>query len=310
MILHKPVLLKEALRLWYHKPGGRYIDATLGLGGHTLELLNKDPNLQCLGVDCDREAISISTDRLQNFKDRAFIFNSSYTLLPEAMSKVGWNKADGILLDLGLSSLQLDTPSRGFSIKKPGPLDMRMDLSQKLTALDLMNQLSEQELAQVIFKYGEERFSKEIASNLKKALIKIPDLDTNACAEIIDHSIPQRYSFKKSIHPATKTFQAFRIAVNKELDNLKVFLDFVPNILEIGGRLVIISFHSLEDRLIKEQSRDWQKKCICPPGFPKCVCGKEPLFLSLTKKPITPSHFEIDENPRSRSAKLRALERC
>jgi len=310
MNLHKPVLLKEVLQFWHSKPGGHYIDGTLGLGGHALGLLKMDPHLKCLGMDCDQNAISLATESLQNFKDRTFIFNDSYLHLPEVMKKNGWDKTDGILLDLGVSSLQLDDPSRGFSLKKSGPLDMRMDPTLKLTALDLIKNLSQQELAGVILKFGEERFAKEIAFNLKRAVAQIPDLDTNACAEIIKNCIPQQFTYKKIIHPATKTFQALRIAVNHELENLRIFLDSVPDLIEKGGRLVLISFHSLEDRLIKEKALYWQKNCICPPSFPKCVCSKESLFKLLTKKPITASPLEINENPRSRSAKLRVLEKC
>ena len=309
MELHKPVLVHEVLQYLYKKKGGRYVDGTLGMGGHTLRLLELEPTVHCLGLDCDEEASGAAKERLKKYEDRITIIRESYANLPPIMKDIGWNKCDGIFLDLGVSSLQLEQDVRGFSFRKKGPLDMRMDRSQSCTALALIKHLSQNELTKIIDRYGEEKFAQKIAFHLKKALFTYPQLDTVTAAEIIKNSIPKKFQ-KKEIHPATKTFQALRIAVNHELDNLKSFLDSVPDLLEKEGRLVLISFHSLEDRIIKEKAVYWKKSCICPPNFPQCICGKQPLFNILTQKPVLPTPQEVEDNPRSRSAKLRALERC
>jgi 16S rRNA (cytosine1402-N4)-methyltransferase len=287
----------------------------LGVGGHTHVLLEKDSKAQCFGIDRDSEALQKAWNRLKKFKGRITLMQGNFKDLPDLLkSKSLPPRGDGILLDLGVSSLQLDSPHRGFSFKHLGPLDMRMDPHHGPTALELIQRLSLEELTDQIKTYGQERFSKPIALALKRAAQENRLTNTLECAQEITRLI-RRYSSgpnrwkKERIHPATRTFQALRIGVNRELESLEIFLEQLPNLLNLGGRAVFISFHSLEDRLVKNAIRVWKKGCICPPRFPQCVCGKKPLFRELTRKPVTASDEEIKQNIRSRSAKLRAIER-
>lgn len=307
-VIHKPVLLNEVLDFWRGQKGGWYIDATIGLGGHAEALLKKDDEARCLGMDVDPQALEIARERLKPFGTRVELLKEDYRRLPEIMRSKNMAAADGILIDCGVSSLQLDQENRGFSFLRRGPLDMRMDSTQGETALELIQRLPVKELSRIILDYGEEPRSWSIAKALKNAASNGELIDTVRSAEIVAKAAGGRGS--KKIHPATKTFQSLRIAVNRELENLKIFLKNLPSLLSPNGRFVAISFHSLEDRLVKESMRAWSKGCVCPPDFPKCVCGRNPEFKILTKKAVTASEEEVSDNPRSRSAKLRAVEKC
>lgn len=309
---HCPVLLKEVLKFWHSKAGGIYVDGTVGGGGHMEALLQKDPQAKCIGIDRDLDAIKTAEERLKKFGNRVRLIHDNYIHLPEILKKEKIDMVHGVLLDLGVSSSQLDNPSRGFSFRKKGPLDMRMNRMDEETALDLIRRLSIDDLRDLIQCYGEEKCAKEIAIALKNAEQNAELTDTLKCAEIISKVVQSRrrgYSQRQTIHDATRTFQALRIAVNKELEHLKNFLNLIPSLFHLGGRALFISFHSLEDRLIKNKFKELSRGCICPPDFPKCVCGKKPEFEILTKKPVVPTAKEIEENPRSRSAKLRVAEK-
>lgn len=304
---HKSVLVREASQLWRSQKGGLYIDATLGAGGHSQALLQMDPDAKCLGIDRDRQAIEIAKKNLKDYKDRMSYFQGNYSQLAQAAQlHPAFRQVDGILADLGVSSMQLDSPERGFSFRKGGPIDMRMD-SQGLTALDLIRNLSERDLERAIREYGEEKNSRRIARTLKKAEAEGRLTDTLSLAETIE-GVQPKFSGAK-IHPATRTFQGLRIAVNRELEHLEKFLSAAPSFLKKGGRLVVISFHSLEDRMVKQAFKKASRGCVCPPSFPQCVCGKRAEFRILTSKPAVATARETEDNPRSRSAKLRAMEK-
>lgn len=316
---HRPVLLKEVLSFWHSKKGGFYIDATVGTGGHAEALLEQDDQAVCLALDCDPEAVRLARERLGRFGKRALLLKENYIHLPEIMRELGTPKASGLLLDLGVSSLQLDVSERGFSFLKKGPLDMRMDSEKGENAKSLIHRLSIEELAKLIKRFGEEPKSKPIAIALKKAESNLRLTDTLECAQIISRTLlgfGKPFSRKKGewrrfkeLHPATKTFQALRIAVNRELENLEGLLKKVSALLVFGGRAVFISFHSLEDRLVKNAMKMWCAGCVCPSDFPKCVCGKNPEFKILTPKVLRASQEEVEENPRSRSARMRSAEK-
>ena len=307
---HKSVLLGETLKFWAWKPGGFYVDATLGLGGHTEALLASDPFAHCLGLEIDPQALEIAKARAaERFGNRLSIFKESYMNLPKALQETKSPKPDGVLLDLGVSSLQLNSPSRGFSFQRSGPLDMRMDPSQGQTALELIENSSQEELARILRTYGEERYAGPIARALKKSCEQKKLNDTLSCAETVSAVYARMGGRREKIHPATRTFQALRIAVNQEIENLSSFLREAPPLLSSGGRLVLISFHSLEDRMVKESFRSLSRGCTCPNDFPRCVCGKKSEYRILTRKPVRPKESEIAENARSRSAKMRVLER-
>lgn len=307
MQVHRPVLLKESLALWHGREGGFYVDATLGAGGHCEALLSLDPKARCLGVDRDGRALEIAADRLKSFGSRAILVKGDYVDLPGIMKDMQAPQADGMLFDLGVSSLQLDDAGRGFSFRRDGPLDMRMDITQGQTAADLIARLPEGRLARVLRVYGEEKMASRIARALKEAQAGGRLTGTLRCAEIIEGIVRRKPG--SSIHPATKTFQALRIAVNGEIEKLEECLKETPSLLGPGGRAAFISFHSLEDRRVKESLRGWSKGCVCPPDFPKCVCGRVPEFKVLTRKAVRPSPEEVRENPRSRSARLRAAQK-
>lgn len=303
-IPHRPVLYQEVLDALAPKSGGNYLDGTLGAGGHAEGILSiSSPQGRLLGLDLDPEALAIARQRLFSFQDRVVIHPSSYQQAPDILQEIGWQAVDGILLDLGVSSMQVDRPERGFSFKGEGPLDMRFNQTIGTTAADLVNKLSEEELANIIWQYGEERYSRRIA----RAIVKTrPIHTTEALAALITKAVPQ---YSSHIHPATRTFQALRIATNKELETLSAALPLLIDCLTPGGRIAVISFHSLEDRIIKNFFKRESKDCICPPEQPVCTCGHSASLKILTKKPVRPTEKEIKDNPRASSAKLRVAER-
>ncbi len=300
---HIPVLLEETLRALSVKPGGRYIDCTLGGGGHAAAILEQStPGGQFLGIDADSEAIRVASERLEDYHKSILLINENFANLQTICIKYNFQPVHGILFDLGLSSLQLGDYSRGFSFQEEGPLDMRLSPDQQITAADIINHYSEAELAGIIRRYGEESTSRQIARGIVK---ERPIETTLKLAKVIEQASGGR---KGKIHPATKTFQALRIAVNHELDNLDSALKQAVNLLGFGGRLVVISYHSLEDRIVKLFMRQESQDCICPRGAPACVCTHSASLRLVNRRVITPSTHEIEFNPRSRSAKLRAAE--
>ncbi len=301
---HVPVLLNEAIEALAVQPGGRYIDCTLGAGGHAAAILEQSsPGGQLLGIDADPEAIKIAQSRLEAYKDSTLLINENFVNLQAICLKYDFLPVHGILFDLGLSSLQLDSNSRGFSFQHDAPLDMRFSPSQEVTAADIINTFSGNELAQLIKTYGEEAYSRQIARHIMR---ERPIKTTLHLAQVIEQAIGGR---RGKIHPATRTFQALRIAVNQELEHLQAALKQAINLLGFEGRLVVISYHSLEDRIVKRLMQQESKDCICLPNTPVCVCGHTACLRLVNKKAITPSSAEVQLNPRSRSAKLRAAER-
>ena len=306
---HIPVLLDEVLSLLAPEHGGTFIDGTLGGGGHAeavLKRLSQDGRL--IGIDRDWEAVRAAEDRLSAFGDRFRALHGNFFEMKALLSGAGVSEANGILLDLGVSSHQLDTPERGFSYKTEAPLDMRMDKEAPLSARDVVNDYSEAELARVIWEYGEERFSRRIAGRIVRERQGSPIETTTRLAAIVKEAIPAKYR-REPQHPARRTFQALRIEVNGELKGLDRAVEDACDLLQKGGRLCIITFHSLEDRIVKQAFRRFENPCTCPPSAPVCVCGKRPKAKILTKKPLTCSEEEAARNPRSTSAKLRCVER-
>ncbi len=310
---HIPVLVDEVLQFLQPKNHGFYVDGTVGLGGHAAVILQKSaPNGSLLGIDLDSEALAIAKERLHEYRERVTLVGGNFAHLdrlpqlprgvaqPEAMI----SQIDGILLDLGVSSLQLDTPARGFSFTHSGPLDMRMDTSQSLSAAHVVNRHPEDALATIFTQFGQERWSKRIARQIAYARKRKSISTTCQLAEIVLDAIPPK-STGWRIHPATRVFQALRIYVNDELKSLHSGIRCAASALKPGGRLCIISFHSLEDRIVKERFRTLSRACICPPKTPICVCQHTPTLQILTKRPIPPTPDEVRRNPRSRSAKLR-----
>jgi len=301
---HHPVLYNEIIHVLQPRSAGRYVDGTLGAGGHAEGILEaSSPDGFLLGLDVDSQAITLAKERLQPFGSRAFIVKASYATLRLQLDALGWEKADGILLDLGISSMQVDTPERGFSFQVDAPLDMRFDPQNPVRAADLVNNLSEKELADLLYQYGEERRSHQIARAIIRAR---PIYTTQRLAEVVS-AITKRN--KLGIHPATRTFQALRIGVNRELETLESSLPELVKALEPGGRLAIIAFHSLEDRIVKTFFRIESRDCICPPKQPICTCGHQATVREIVRHPIRPGDAEIRENPRARSARLRAIEK-
>ena len=300
---HQPVLYHEIILALQPRNKGLYVDGTLGAGGHARGILEAcAPDGRLLGLDVDPQALALARKTLAPYGERARLMQASYDSLIETLRKIGWEKLDGILLDLGLSSMQLDTPERGFSFQHDAPLDMRFDPASPTTAADLVNTLPGDELADLIYVYGEERASRRIAQAIVRAR---PLQTTRQLAAVIETVLPRR----GRIHPATQTFQALRIAVNQELDRVETFLPQAVAALKSGGRLAIISFHSLEDRIVKEYFRRESRDCICPPRQPICTCGHTATLKEISRKPITPGEAEIAANPRARSAKLRVVEK-
>ncbi len=300
--VHASVLLAETIELLAPKPGDVFVDATLGLGGHTQALLETEATLRVIGIDQDVEAMKLAKERLKQFGDRVEFRQGNFADIRKLA-----DSADGILADLGVSSLQFDSETRGFSFRFDAPLDMRMDADgDDETAAELLERLSEEEIANIIYGYGEERFSRRIARRIvERRNTGNPVRTTKELAELVERSVPRKP--KDKIHPATKTFQALRIAVNRELEVLEGFLKDSIDLLRPNGRLAMISFHSLEDRMVKQAFLKASGKCQCPPRIPQCQCGAAKKVEILTKKPITAGDDELDVNPRSRSAKLRAV---
>ncbi|MBR6405675.1 MAG: 16S rRNA (cytosine(1402)-N(4))-methyltransferase RsmH [Lachnospiraceae bacterium] len=306
---HKSVLLSETVELLNIRPDGIYLDGTLGGGGHSCEILKRlTEGGKLIGIDRDQEAIDSARERLSEFSDRAVIVRGNYGDFREILSVLGIEKLDGILLDLGVSSHQFDDMSRGFSYREDAPLDMRMDQRQEMTAADIVNQYSEQELYRVIRDYGEEPFAKNIAKHIVIMREQEPVTTTFQLVECIKRAIPAKIR-EKGGHPAKRTFQALRIELNQELLVLQNSLSEMVDALAPGGRIAIITFHSLEDRIVKQCFRTAENPCICPPDFPVCVCGRKSKGKVITKKPVTASEQELSENPRAHSAKLRVFER-
>ncbi|MCD6139162.1 MAG: 16S rRNA (cytosine(1402)-N(4))-methyltransferase RsmH [Deltaproteobacteria bacterium] len=306
---HVPVMVKEVLDYLNCSPDKTYVDATIGGGGHANAILQAiGPDGYLVGVDQDPDAVAHAREFLRPFEPRVRIFHDNFTNLPQILSRLHIPRVDGILLDLGLSLYQLEGSGRGFSFLRDEPLDMRMNPEKGKTAEMLVNGLSEQELAGIIKQYGDEPWARRIARGIVLARRHHRIRSSLRLAEIVRNAIPARHRTRR-IHPATRTFQALRIAVNNELETLERFLGEAADLLNPKGRLCILSFHSLEDRIVKERFRALARGCICPPGLPVCVCGKKPLIRILTKKPVRPDAVEINENPMARSARLRAAER-
>jgi 16S rRNA (cytosine1402-N4)-methyltransferase len=306
---HRPVLVQKVVQYLVSVKDGTYVDGTVGNGGHSLaivESLTEKGRLICL--DTDPDAIAVSKKRLAPHNKRISVIRASYAELDRVLVEMGVEKIDGILLDLGMSSYQLEESGRGFSFLREEPLDMRMDPDNKITAKDLVNTLPPKGLESLLKEYGEERRAKSIVRAIVREREKEPIETSTRLAGLIKSVSPPSHGSKVR-HPATRTFQALRIAVNKELSNIEEFLNKVPSLLEKGGRLVILSYHSLEDRRIKKAISEWEKGCTCPPDFPQCVCGKTPAFKRLFKKGLRPDKLEIGENPRARSTVMRAAER-
>lgn len=305
---HKSVLLYETVDSLNIRPDGIYVDGTLGGGGHAFEVLKRlGPEGRLIGIDQDADAIRAATERLEQFKDKVTIVRSNYRNIREVLSELGIEKVDGIYLDLGVSSYQLDTAERGFTYRENAPLDMRMDQRNEKTAADIVNDYSEMELYRIIRDYGEDRFAKNIAKHIVKARAVQRIETTDQLVEIIKAAIPAKIRAEGG-HPAKRTFQAIRIELNHELEVLNDSIDTMIDLLKPGGRLSIITFHSLEDRIVKTRFRTNENPCVCPPDFPVCVCGKKSKGQVITRKPIVPTDDELEENKRSKSSKLRVFE--
>ena len=300
---HLPVLYKTIITALQPKSPGRYIDGTLGAGGHAAGILTESaPDGQLLGFDLDPQALVIARETLAPFGERAQIVQASYTTMKEEAAKRGWDAVDGIVLDFGVSSMQLDTPQRGFSFLSDGPLDMRFSPNAGMSAAEMVNTFSEEDLADIIFRYGEDRLARRIARSI---VGNRPFESTRQLADLILKSMgrPER------IHPATRTFQALRIAVNGELDSIESVLPIAVSLLKPGGRLAAISFHSLEDRIVKDYFRHESRDCICPPRQPICTCGHKAIITEVNRKPIEADDEEVQANSRARSAKLRVAQK-
>lgn len=306
---HISVLLAEVMENLDIKPDGVYVDGTLGGAGHAEEICKRlGEKGRFVGLDQDEEAVAASRERLAVFEDKASIVKSNYVHMKQVLDSQGIHKVDGILLDLGVSSHQLDDAGRGFSYREDAPLDMRMDREQPITAKDIVNRYPEAELARIIYSYGEERYARSIARHIVREREHREIETTGELVDIIRRAMPAKAQNGKG-HPAKRTFQAIRIECNQELEVLRQALDDMIDLLRDNGRLCIISFHSLEDRIVKNSFRKAENPCTCPPDFPVCACGKKPRGKVLTKKPILPTEKEMERNSRSKSAKLRVFKR-
>ncbi|MBE6836666.1 MAG: 16S rRNA (cytosine(1402)-N(4))-methyltransferase RsmH [Ruminococcus sp.] len=301
---HVSVLLNECIEGLNIRPDGIYVDGTAGGAGHSVEIAKRLTTGRLVAIDRDPEAVAVATQRLKDYN--ALVVRNNYSAIDEVLDELQISGCDGILMDLGVSSYQLDTAERGFSYHNDAPLDMRMS-KEGISARDIVNEYSFQQLSKIIFEYGEEKFARNIAAEIVKQREQKLIETTSELAEIIKAAVPAKVRREKN--PCKKTFQAIRIAVNSELEHLSVALDKAFSCLNVGGRLCIITFHSLEDRLVKQRFASFCKGCICPPEFPQCVCGKTPEGKLINKKPIEPSEDELSYNNRSRSAKLRIIER-
>ena len=304
---HISVLLNECIDNLNIRPDGIYVDGTMGGGGHSLEIAKRLTTGRLICIDQDPNAHEAAGKRLAEYKDRITFVRDNFGNIADILDSLGIEKIDGMLLDIGVSSHQLDEAERSFSYQQDAPLDMRMNPDRPFSAYDVVNGYDEDELDRVIFTYGEERWARRIAQFIVKERENKPIETTGELVDIIKKAVPKG-ARKDGPHPAKRTFQAIRIEVNGELEVLQRAIDDVAARLAVGGRLCIITFHSLEDRIVKEAFRKQENPCICPPQFPVCVCGKKPLGRVITRKPILPSKEELEENPRSRSAKLRVLE--
>ena len=305
---HYSVLLDECIEGLNIKPDGIYIDGTAGGGGHSLEIAKHLTTGRLIAIDQDEDAIAAVGERLKDYSDRVTIVRNNFSNLKEVCEALSIDKIDGFLIDAGVSSFQLDTAERGFSYNADAPLDMRMDKRNSLDARTVVNEYSEQELKRILFEYGEERFSPAIAAAIVREREIEPIENTARLAEIIKKAIPP-FAREGGHHPAKRSFQAIRIEVNRELDVIEPAIRAAESLMNKGGRIAVITFHSLEDRIVKQTYASLASGCTCPRDFPVCVCGKKPSVKTVNKKPILPSKKELDENPRSRSAKLRVAEK-
>ena len=302
---HRPVLLQETLKFLAPEYGGLFVDCTVGLGGHSEAILKSSSDIRVIGMDLDPSALAYARDRLAPFGERFRAFQANFRALAEVLEQANERDPDGILVDLGVSSLQFDSPERGFSFPFDAPLDMRMDPTTGATAADLLQQLPESEIARIIFEYGEERHSRRIARRIVERREQgKPITTTTELADLVRQAVGGHK--RNQIHPATRTFQALRIAVNHELEGLGEFVESAVDLLTPDGRFVGISFHSLEDRILKRELKKLSGHCECPPRLPVCACGARQVVEVLTRRPVAPGARELDENPRARSAKLRA----
>jgi 16S rRNA (cytosine1402-N4)-methyltransferase len=302
---HRPVLLEETLKLLAPERGGLFVDCTVGLGGHSEAILKSSPDTRVIGMDLDPAALAYSRQRLASFGDRFRAFQANFRAIKAVLQQADERDPNGVLADLGVSSMQFDSPERGFSFRFDAPLDMRMDPTSGATAADLLQQLPESEIARIIFEFGEERHSRRIARRIVERREQgKPITTTTELADLVRHAAGGHK--RHQIHPATRTFQALRIAVNNELEGLGEFVESAVDLLIPDGRFAGISFHSLEDRILKRQLRRLSGHCECPPRMPVCSCGARKVVEVLTRRPVAPGAGEIDENPRARSAKLRA----
>ena len=306
--IHKPVLLRECLEGLNIRPDGIYVDGTLGRAGHSLEIVKRLTAGRLIAIDRDKAALDAAPARLKDYLDKVVLVRGNFGDLRAILSDLGVDRVDGMLFDLGVSSPQLDDADRGFSYLQNAPLDMRMDRSAALTARDVVNCWSQDELKRILWQYGEERYAGPIAAAVVRERGQAPIETTGRLADIIRAAMPAKARREKQ-HPAKRSFQAIRIAVNDELGEVERMLAHALDLLNPGGRLAVISFHSLEDRLVKTAYAEWAKGCTCPPDFPVCVCGKTSRARLVGRRPITASEEELADNPRARSAKLRIAER-
>ncbi|MER3446423.1 MAG: 16S rRNA (cytosine(1402)-N(4))-methyltransferase [Candidatus Dadabacteria bacterium] len=306
--VHKPVMVNEVINLLCPRPDGIYVDATLGFGGHTEAILECSPRAKVIGFDIDHETLSFAKDRLSRFGSRVAFVDENFSQIDRVLKELGIDGIDGVVADLGMSSFQIERSGRGFSFLRDEPLDMRMDPRLRFTARSLVNEMDEDEISKILRVYGEERWAKRISKEIVKSRREKPIETTLQLAGIVSDAIPKKFH-PLGIHPATRTFQALRIYVNDELKSLEIFLKKAIPILSVGGRIVVISFHSLEDRLVKNAFREFALPCICPPEMPRCGCGKRSILKILTRSSLRPNLEEVHQNPRARSAKLRGGER-
>ena len=307
-LTHKPVLLAECLEGLNIRPDGVYVDGTLGRAGHSLEIVKRLETGRLICLDRDQAALDAAAVRLQDYKDRVTLVHANFENLTEVLSELGVSRAAGMLFDLGVSSPQLDDASRGFSYMADAPLDMRMDRSDSLTAWDIVNTWDAAALRKILYEYGEERYAPKIAAAIERRRSEKPIETTLELADLIRSAMPPA-ALREKQHPAKRSFQAIRIAVNDELGAVSRMMEAAIPLLAPGGRLAVITFHSLDDRIVKSAMQQAAKGCTCPPEFPVCVCGKKPQIRIVTRKPIVSGPAELEENPRARSAKLRIAEK-
>ena len=306
---HRPVLLNECIQALNIRPEGVYVDGTLGRAGHSREIARRLTTGRLICVDRDQAALEAAEERLAQWRDRVTLVHSNFDQIDRILNELSLSGADGMLFDLGVSSPQLDDSTRGFSYMADAPLDMRMDQSGGMTAAEVVNQWPQEELRRILYQYGEERYAPQIAAAIVRRRQDRPIQTTMELAQIVREAMPAR-ALKEKQHPAKRSFQAIRIAVNGELDALPPMLRAAVDGLNPGGRLAVITFHSLEDRIVKRTLAELARGCVCPPEFPVCVCGKKPQVRLVTRKPVTAGGAELEENPRARSAKLRVAEKC